>query len=106
MGRRACTELSACTVELYLYFPYGPYGLYRAQCLYKGALYTFYFITAKKEKSSLLKTTVTKKHREVVNPHTLRYTRVSVRLCYVPHSAYGASLFSVVAVCFSKDPLS
>ena len=55
---------SACTVELYLYSPYGPYGLYRAsvpvqysytttppmgrtactepQCLYKGALY-FYF---------------------------------------------------------------
>ena len=53
--------LRACTVELYLYSPYGPYGLYRAsvtvqysytstppmgrtactepQCLYKGALY-------------------------------------------------------------------
>jgi hypothetical protein len=52
MGRTACTEpqclyiraipllplwtvrplqsLSACTVELYLYCPYGPYGLYRA----------------------------------------------------------------------------
>ena len=52
MGRTACTEpqcpysravpllplwavrpvqsLSACTVELYLYSPYGPYGLYRA----------------------------------------------------------------------------
>ena len=82
MGRTACTEpqclystairllplwtvrpvqsLSACTVQLYLYSPYGPYGLYRAsvpvqysytstsrmgrtartdpQCLYKGAL--------------------------------------------------------------------
>ena len=52
MGRTACTEpqclystaipllplwavrpiqsLGACTVELYLYYPYGPYGLYRA----------------------------------------------------------------------------
>jgi len=52
MGRMACTEpqclyiraipllpvwavrslqiLSSCTVELYLYSPYGPYGLYRA----------------------------------------------------------------------------
>ena len=52
MGRTACTEpqclystaipllplwsvrpvqgLSACTVQLYLYYPYGPYGLYRA----------------------------------------------------------------------------
>jgi len=52
MGRMACTEpqwlysraipllplwagrpvqsLSGCTVELYLYFPYGPEGLYRA----------------------------------------------------------------------------
>jgi len=82
MGRTACTEpqclysiaitllplwavqtvhsLSACTVQLYLFSPYGPYGLYRAsvpvqysytftppmdrtactesQCLYKGAL--------------------------------------------------------------------
>ena len=64
MGRTACTEpqclysraipllplwavrpvqsLSACTVELYLYSRYGPYGLYRAPCLYKGALYLFY----------------------------------------------------------------
>jgi len=25
-------------VELYLYSPYGPYGLYEPQCLYKGAL--------------------------------------------------------------------
>jgi len=85
MGRTACTEpqclystaipllplwalrpvqsLIACTVQLYLYSPYGPYGLYRAsvpvqysytptpamgftactepQCLYKGALYLF-----------------------------------------------------------------
>jgi len=52
MGRTVCTEpqclysravpllpllavrpvqnLSACTVQLYLYSPYGPYGLYRA----------------------------------------------------------------------------
>ena len=27
---RPVQSLSACTVELYLYFPYGPYGLYRA----------------------------------------------------------------------------
>ena len=27
--------------ELYLYYPYGPYGLYSAQCLYKGALYLY-----------------------------------------------------------------
>ena len=86
MGRTACTEpqclystaipllplwtvrpvqsLSACKVQLYLYFPYGPYGLYRAsvpvqysytstppmdstactepQCLYKGELYLYF----------------------------------------------------------------
>jgi hypothetical protein len=30
MGRTAVQSLSACTVELYLYSPYGPYGLYRA----------------------------------------------------------------------------
>jgi len=85
MGRTACTEpqclystaipllpvwavrpvqsLRACTVELYLYSPYGPYGLYRASvpvqysytstppmdrtactephCLYNGAHYLF-----------------------------------------------------------------
>jgi len=85
MGRTACREpqclysiaipllplwavqpvqsLSACTVQLYLYSPYGSYGLYRAsvpvqysytstppmartactepQCLYKGALYLY-----------------------------------------------------------------
>jgi len=60
---RPVESLSACTVELYLYSPYGPYGLYRPsvpvqysytstppvgraaftepQCLYKGALYLF-----------------------------------------------------------------
>ena len=58
---RSVQSLSACTVELYLYSPYWPYGLYRAsvpvqysytsthpigrtdctelQCLYKSALY-------------------------------------------------------------------
>ena len=83
MGRTACTEpqclystaiplllqwavrpvqsLSACTVQLYLYSPYGPYGFYRTsvpvqynynstpptgrtactepQCLYRGVLF-------------------------------------------------------------------
>ena len=60
---RPIQSLSACTVQLYLYSCYGPYGLYRAsvpvqyrctstsamgctactkpQCLYKGALYLF-----------------------------------------------------------------
>ena len=58
---RPVHSLSACTVQLYLYSPYGPYGLYtpsvpvqysctstlpmghractEPQCLYKGALY-------------------------------------------------------------------
>ena len=31
-------------VELYLYSPYGPYGLYRASGLYKGALYLAFYI--------------------------------------------------------------
>jgi hypothetical protein len=66
MGRTACTEpqclysrarpllplwavrsvqsLSACTVELYLYSPYGPYGLYRASVHYEGNLYLFLHI--------------------------------------------------------------
>jgi len=88
MGRTACTEpqclyssaipllplwavrpvqnLSACTVQLYLYSPYGPYGLYRAsvpvqysytstpslgrtacaepQCLHKGDLYLYRYL--------------------------------------------------------------
>ena len=60
---RPVQSLSACTVQLYLYSPYGPYGLCRApvpvqysytstppvgrtactepQCLYKGVLYPF-----------------------------------------------------------------
>ena len=58
---RPVQSLSACTVQLYLYSPYGPYGLYRtsvpvqysytstppmdrttcteSKCLYKGALF-------------------------------------------------------------------
>jgi hypothetical protein len=64
MGHTACTEpqclysraipllplwavrpvqtLSACTVELYLYSPYGPYGLYRASVPVQGC--TLHFI--------------------------------------------------------------
>ena len=66
MGRTACTEpqclystaipllpsspvqysytsipLNACTVQLYLYSPYGPYGLYRASVLVENALYPY-----------------------------------------------------------------
>ena len=62
---RPVQSLSACTVELYLYFLYGPFGLYRAsvpvqysytstssmgrsactepQFLYKGALYLYLY---------------------------------------------------------------
>ena len=61
MGRKACTEpqclystaipllplwavrpvqsLSACTVQLYLYSPYRPYGLYRVSVHVQSALY-------------------------------------------------------------------
>jgi len=63
MGRTACTEpqclysraipllplwavrsvqsLSACTVQLYLYSPYGPYGLYRASVPVQGCTLPF-----------------------------------------------------------------
>ena len=30
MGRTACTQPQCCIVNLYLYSPYGPYGLYTA----------------------------------------------------------------------------
>jgi hypothetical protein len=56
-----------------------------------------------KEKLSFIKATLTNKHREVINPNTLQYARISVRLCYVPHSACGVPLFPAAAVCFSKD---
>jgi hypothetical protein len=64
MGRTACTEpqylysraipllplqairpvqsLSACTIELYLYSPYGPYGLYRASVPVQGCTLPFF----------------------------------------------------------------
>ena len=50
MGRTACTEpqclykgaIYLClTVELYLYSPYGPYGLYRASVPVQGCTFTF-----------------------------------------------------------------
>jgi len=59
-----------------------------------------------KEKPSFIKTTLTNKYKEVINPHTVRYTLISVRLCCVPHSACGAPLFPVAAAWFSKDTLS
>ena len=33
---RSIQSFSACTVELYLYSPYGPYGLYRASVPLRG----------------------------------------------------------------------
>jgi hypothetical protein len=64
MGRTACTEpysraipllpllavrpvqsLSACTVQLYLYSPYWPYGLYKASVPVQGCTLTFLLIT-------------------------------------------------------------
>ena len=36
---RPVQSLSACTVQLYLYSPYGPYGLYKASVPVQGALY-------------------------------------------------------------------
>ena len=63
---RPVQNLSDCTVQLYLYSPYWPYGLYRTsvpvqysytstppisrtactepQCLYKGALYLYFWL--------------------------------------------------------------
>jgi hypothetical protein len=59
MGRTACTEHQCLykgalylylTVELYLYSPYGPYGLY------KGALYLLLFTNPLQTKTNLLHT--------------------------------------------------
>ena len=52
MGRTACTEPQCLykgalylylTVELYLYSPYGPYGLYRASVPVQGCTFTLPF---------------------------------------------------------------
>ena len=41
---RSVQSLRACTVQLYLYSPYGPYGLYRASGPYKCALYPLFLL--------------------------------------------------------------
>ena len=41
---RPVQSLSACTVELYLYSPYGPYGLYRVSVSVQGRTLPFYLI--------------------------------------------------------------
>ena len=38
MGRTACTEPRACTVELYLYSPMGRTACTEPQCLYSRAI--------------------------------------------------------------------
>jgi len=47
MDRTACTEpqcLYNGALYLYLYSPYGPYGLYRASVPYNGALYLYFYL--------------------------------------------------------------
>jgi hypothetical protein len=43
---RPVQSLSACTVELYLYSPYGPYGLYKASVPVQGCTFIYIFYTA------------------------------------------------------------
>jgi hypothetical protein len=54
MGRTACTEPQFLykgalylylTVELYLYSPYGPYGLYRPSVPVQGVHFTFFYLS-------------------------------------------------------------
>ena len=54
MGRTACTEPQCLykgalylTVELYLYSPYGPYGLYRASVPVQGCTFFTLFVHLK-----------------------------------------------------------
>ena len=41
---RPVQSLSACTVELYLYSPYGPYGLYRASVPVQGCTLPYFVL--------------------------------------------------------------
>ena len=61
MGRTACTEPQCLykgalylTVELYLYSPYGPYGLYSASVHAHGVHFPFTFTLNSKQRIFLL----------------------------------------------------
>ena len=60
MGRTACTEPQCLykgalylTVEVYLYSPYGPYGLYRASVPVQGCTLPFTFVSVRLNKYCL-----------------------------------------------------
>ena len=54
---RPVQSLSACTVQLYLYSPYGPYDLYRASVPVQGCTLPFTFVSPGEKSSSSVKLT-------------------------------------------------
>jgi len=109
MGRTACTEpqclystaipllplwavrpvqnLSACTVELYLYSPYWPYGLYRTSVPVQSALYLF---------------TVLQYYGTTV----VYALRRSPKRRYAAHDCSGISHFQYICICARFDVLT
>ena len=109
MGRTACTEpqclysrakpllplraaqpvqrLSACTVQLYLYSPYGPYGLYRASVSVQYS-YTSTSPTAVRPVQGLIACTVQLYLYSPYGPYSLYRASVPVQGCTLPFYLY------------------
>jgi hypothetical protein len=122
MGRTACTEpqclysraipvlplwairpvqsLSACTVELYFYSPYGPYGLYRASVPVQGCTFILYYSVDKCNIYLLLPfpnisqdllpvfMIMVKRHGFLCCTHTLHISRKQ-SFCFLPFMVLG-----------------
>ena len=102
-------NLSACTVQLYLYFPYGPYGLYRAsvpvQYSYTSTLPMRR--TAFTEPQCLYSTAIPLLSLCAVRPvQSLSARTVQLNL-YSPYGPYGLYRASVpVQYSYTSTPLS
>jgi hypothetical protein len=100
MGRTACTEpqclysraipllslwdvrpvqsLSACTVELYLYSPYGTYGLYRASVTVQGCtLFTFFIFFIGEVRTQTIRMIFNCRNSRFKTSHTFRHILVN-----------------------------
>ena len=73
---RPVQSLSVCTVQLYLYSPYGSYGLYRASVSYKGALHLHLYTSLTRASSCI---------SAVVDLTTHAQTNIQNQITYIKH---------------------
>ena len=99
---RPVQSLSACTVELYLYSPYGPYSLYRASVPVQYS-YTSTYRIGRSPVPSLSACTVQLYLYSPYGPNGLYRASVPVQYSYISTCPTGHTAFTEPQCLYSRD---